>query len=1564
MSLKPKTIRRLLLLGAATLTIAIVVVGLVFVRSWQNQRRTDGLRAAGFAAYEKADYPATLDNLAPYLRRKPNDREAWIAFAKARAGLEEPEGRHLSQAAVAYRRAWTLDDKDTKTARELLKLYGQIGFHNEARDLAVTLRPADLAAATPEHADVILEEIGSRLALGTFDTTLDQLTERLLTLAPDEYRGALARGTYLAKAGRTSDAVAFANSLPDSHPGDPRFEFARLISLADAGKAPDPAEFLAGLTKVAGLKADAPARAAEPTYTDPEFAFRVASAFDRVKLHSHALLVLQDAAQRLKHPVARRIAARRAWQFGLSGALLAEHPNPDLAEKGEHSETLGFLALALLDSGREADVAPIIAALNARKRDFAAGAWAGALSSISGANDPKARLEQLESALKESPGEPVFLFFKANALLTLARPEEAREVWISAGNSPLSVGWAAPAVRIADTLLDEGRLDDGLRAARAAIDKNPAAPGALLVSLRSQADAIEAGRPVPDKAATLRLVTDTADRLRGTSPDPASARLADRLLLPTEVILLAELNRRSDAIDKVKSALAQPDVFTPELARRLARASIRTGLGLEDQILNAVPAAPGSGSGTLVERAILLDRKGDRAGAIRLLDDALRAAPEQEKAEFTAARAQFLDSINAPEALASWGAAIDAFPQSIPLRVAALQSRAIAADSALIEKIASQLAQLGASDPARPSAEIRFARARALLHGSPTSRARDEALALLRTLALESPSRLDVRDALVDALLVDRPNAGIRPDVPAAIEQLTAAAAVARDRSPYTLRLADLLIRTGRPADAIAQLGPLSLDAAADQNARLQAVDRLISLNELDPALRGINSILAPMLERTQTPPAALMIRRAALEAAVGRSPEAVASYRLAASMTLTDPDEIVAVAAGLRDLRDSAGADSTIAKLDQPEIPPVKRSLARARFLATGDRPEDAAAEFDSATKLDPLNRDAWATFARFRLSRTEFKEAEAVARAGLAAIPDHNELPSILQQAILATRDDASSDLNALADAFAKNPATANRAAPLRALAKLRDEGKLDDPAAINGIAADFPNDAATQLYAARRLVRFTPPRLSDAVPILRRATTTFPNDPALHEEAARAFLAAGEGESALIAARRWKSLSRDRSADIAIADSLLALNRPRPAADAVAGFVVPSSIEESDALSLAVLNIRAQADVLQQQPAKALELLKPHLKSSPLVRSRIALPIPAERLARAEDVKAWLAAISSETPADAAAEQLDIARAWGRAATRLPAARTEFLAAALQIADRLAADPTPTFEVFALQVAIHRSNGDLDAAIRAGRAALAQSPNSAPALNGLAELLLQTNADPKEAISLATRARDLTPKQPQPLFALARAHAAAARAAATDPKAQSAAIEESRAALRQLVALTPSDPDACSNIAYFAEVIGDLQVAAETYDKILTLNPPDRTRAIASNNLAYILYTQSKAVASPEKLTRARSLLQDAIRVQELSDFHETLGLVEAARGDNSAAIQAYRRAIVLNPKSVAGPAGLASLLASGSEADRTEAAALIRAIDADPAASRALSPARRAALDAARASLGVK
>ena len=525
---------------------------------------------------------------------------------------------------------------------------------------------------------------------------------------------------------------------------------------------------------------------------------------------------------------------------------------------------------------------------------------------------------------------------------------------------------------------------------------------------------------------------------------------------------------------------------------------------------------------------------------------------------------------------------------------------------------------------------------------------------------------------------------------------------------------------------------------------------------------------------------------------------------------------------------------------------------------------------------------------------------------RDAIKRIPNNPDLDILLQQILLASQKPEDANLRPLADAFAKhpNPAIAKRAEVFRAMSAAQENKALNNVESLNKLASDFADDAATQLFVGRRLLSLEPERqIGAAAELLRAAAARFPGDPGIQELATKSLIETGQWEQALVTANAWSALSRQPDANLAIAEAHSALNRPKLAVEAVKGFTLPATFSDSntDQLSLGVLNVRVRAAMAQGESPAALSMITPYLAGDTPGSSavRTRIALPAAASLTA-DLKQFEIWIAAISP------RLDSKSA----AEQLALANTYAAAAA-----------RPKFDAPALAA---RSAA-------AAQAALSLEPASVPALT-----------------------------------ALARAQIIQVRSAESGGPGANAQANRTAAAttVRQLAAAPGQSTSSILEIASLAEQLSDFDAAIGLYERHLASPqvPTGFALAVAKNNLAFLLLQQSAATGKPELLTKAKVMIEEALKLSEIAPFLETLGAIDAAMNQPKAAIDAYRRALKLSPDSLASKVGLASALSEGTPAEQAEATRIIGDIDAQARPQGSLSDKRLKQVEATRQRLG--
>src|SRR2546423_2350048 len=88
MSLRRRTIRRLMVLFAAVLVVAGTCAALYLRNEHKKTQRLAEARRVGVAAYKARDFPAPLDALKTYVAREKSHPQAMLAYRVARSRVE------------------------------------------------------------------------------------------------------------------------------------------------------------------------------------------------------------------------------------------------------------------------------------------------------------------------------------------------------------------------------------------------------------------------------------------------------------------------------------------------------------------------------------------------------------------------------------------------------------------------------------------------------------------------------------------------------------------------------------------------------------------------------------------------------------------------------------------------------------------------------------------------------------------------------------------------------------------------------------------------------------------------------------------------------------------------------------------------------------------------------------------------------------------------------------------------------------------------------------------------------------------------------------------------------------------------------------------------------------------------------------------------------------------------------------------------------------------------------------------------------------------------------------
>lgn len=1347
MYLRPKTTRRLLILGAI-LTLLIVLGGSVWlVNSRKSAARIARARADAMTAFAKGDFVSALPHFSEYLtasktaEKAPGeaDAEALLAYGKSRQAIPLARGKHLIESVRIFERYLQLKPGDREAQHLLLGLYPRIRYNEEALNLANTLLASD-----PADAEAMRAKIAAYANQRKFKNALEA-AEALVKLQPEDLQahanvqGATMR---LAKPGderqRSQQLVTRYEELLRSHPDDPRFEL--LLARAHHFNN-DPEKAIQWLKAAAGRNS-----------TDPDVASVLTGMLETYNLFGESNDVLERlASAHAGDPKLSRPLVRRLWQGGRYQDVLKRTDDQNPAEPISDTDLLAYRALALYDLNRPADASAVVEALAARKDDLAAGAWATALRARENENLAlRERARQYQEALDRLPENEVIHFFLGEAYAMLGESEPAIRAWQESAR--LAPAWAAPAAAIARTLASTGRSAEALEAATEAFRRAPKAvsttTGYVVAWFADQQQ-----NPDPDEQ---RRLLELVEKIQVQIPrEPETLHIY--------AALLSRTGQRDRATEVIKSALAAD---APPLPRdtllALAAVSYTEKLGLESDILDFAEQIHGVSPATAVRKAVLLAQAGKAKQGLDLLEAARSNDAKSDPTRWALAVLQYRESNDDEGVLAEWIKLGDGNPDNAVVQSAILRSPSRTRDKAFWHRTIDRLKKLTGDEAVTPRVE----RARWLLSGATTEKDASEAINQLRAVSRTSLPEIHRLLGLALEKNAAHKTAGQRDELlRSAAEELEKAFGARNIDAGVATDLTRVYRAMGRNTDADRVMSRIAERAASlGIEERKRTARTLIGQGQLQRAIEvlegagdgqdaGGNALLCSLYRRT------------------GLFDKAEALYRKVLGDERVDAATVADGADFFADRGNAAEAGRFLDKLRSMDVPAVERELLLARHTERHGAPADAQRGYESAIAADATHPGAWQGLVGFYLRHLQFTEAAAAADRGLKAVPDDANLQSLKARALALEGFKHDANLETIADELSNDPQSGAITDMMRILSDARRIGAPPEQTVqrLRELADRNPGALRLHMYVAQEHAKLG--QFDEAERVAGRAALRAPNDADAARLLTLVYAARPGAEKwprVLEAARQWRerSLDHPRDADVAIAQTLLEMRRPADAAAQVKPYV-PADPRPDDP-SAGVIALYANALIRSGDEKSAAALLTPLAKAAPAWR-RVWLGLAAV-YEKADPATQWIEQVIPLL-SDDPAEQVALAEAWcdvGANCSSPPA-----LARAKAVIEPLTTNPQAGPEGWRLLARVGELSGDMQQAARAYRKLLEAEPDNPDVQNNLAFALLEQGAatDLPEAQKLSENAVAKSPANATYLDTLARIHLKAGNLSAAE-------------------------------------------------------------------------------------------------------------------------------------------------------------------------------------------------
>jgi tetratricopeptide (TPR) repeat protein len=1296
-------------------------------------RRTLSWRQQGIAASIAGDNVKAVNLLTRYLNRRPGDILALSYYVKSRELVPLPNGQHLAQTIAGLRMLLSLDPSRVADRRHLMELYDRLDRFPEALDTANEI-------LTKNPKDVQTLEIKTRVLMQLRENhdAMDAV-QGWAAADPDAIQPQMVRMTLELRLGRSSDVIiSDAQRLREAHPGDPRFEFLQGYAYSQAGDDTQATQWLKSA-------------AAHPKLTE-DLAKLMIRELDNLGLGNDSLALLQRMVKQGAGPDLRHQLADRYWELRKWDDLAPCLADLKVSDPSADPTLLAMKAFALLNLGRASDAQACADTLS-RRVDPVARAWALVLGDAqrpASVND-KDLARECRSAVSVDPANPYLLYYLGDCEARLGELDLAGGAFQRAMD--LDPAWNAPAVRLVEALLQNGRPDQAFEVASVAIHHNPTSAAAVIALARAWSAGIADGS-IGKADELLSLLGQIQRQL------PEENRVS---LIAVQ--LLAEQGKLAEAKERARTELERNPAPGEPFFLTLAALSRKFGLGVEAECFERCQKAHGITANFAYAKALDQSLADPHSDAVAVFDDLAKQAGAAADLSWKLARARCMDITASPRARSAWIALRDAYPTDLAVQQAVVSAQTVRGDWQVLQPAIDHLHALTGDG----GLAWRLALDRLMVQ-SPRSEDDVEKAAVQLTDLIQQYPGLPEPHVLLGRALVHMKR------IDGAIQQFSTAARLDPTNVPIAIQLAALLQSQGDFQRVQQELDRVSPQLRSNLQ-RTQAAVLLDKQGNTADAAKLLEQSVAPSGLRTGDQRASDLFlaflyrqqhqydRADALVTKLMEHPD-VPTVQFAASL-YTDEGKL-------------DQANQVLRTLDAMKLAPGDKELVLASHSAeTGDL-RQAAQYYHAAASKNPANALAWRMAAACEVGLDQRDQAMATLAEAAHALPNDNGLQLLQLQSSLLRAACANEQLRPVVLSVIRDPA--NSDTDLEILRTVEASWKSNESEQLVSRLQDIINrhpdsiDASMQLLYAYQSMD----RPGDALTVAQHVIDTFPND----VRAARAAVNICE------LSRRWKDLQpmaevlKRRSpddavaADIAIAMSQVGRGQAGEAIEQLSPYIPAAKANPEKYADL--LSLYACALGSDGRGADAIDLIWPQVESSSQWRLRwisIARDLPdAQESARWLDRLAGILAPTDITGRAALAEAYNfVGRRVGDQS--LIRKSTDLFASVSQ---------SPAADALSLLAAAVQAEGrgDWEQAQTEYRQALSKNPTLYVAANNLAMLIVTHGGDAREAITLAQQAVDLQPRVATFYDSLAAAHHAAGDA--------QAAVQDESIAIRL-------DPDA---------------------------------------------------------------------------------------------------------------------------------------------------------------------
>ncbi len=1364
--MKRRTKKRLFVLLLIPVLAALAAGGY-----WAMQARRatllESARVEGLAAYERQDYDVATARLGYFVARDKSDGEVLLAFADCLKRTPLPNNRHLVRAVAPNRLAVDVLPGDPRPLRNLVDLYSQLGFERE------TLTAAQQLLELNSSDERALQAVAfSQLRLGDLAKAREAAETMQRHQPTSPWALAIIVETRLQAGESARDIEESIAAVAAENPDD----IDVLLTLARVQIAAGEVELARETFRVASTKSPA----------DADQARRLLAALDATGMGDMA----DGLLNRLDDPALATLGAERLYKQGRF-AEARQRVERSIASVDQPSAALLGLGSLLGVEGAFDRLKAMSATEDTTARS--ASDWLTLIEcerSLDGESleDVVERLRTLQLRIATDSQLDLRSLLTAHFLAAAYVRQGSLADALASWSQLLAVdaSWTLARAGIVTALLDAGRSDEAYLEAIRLLLQAPGNSLAARVYLLATSQLLEQGATLPE--AQAGRLTESIEQLREAVRDDG-----DLLCIVTQIQLArADLEGARETARLIAAASRPP---SGSALARLALAAQGVDDTIGELVRSLVSSQGGDGGQFAVAEAIVLGRKGDLEGGLRLLDEAIAASAPDQRLALERARAQYLRSVDQRRALDAMRELASREHGNASVQADLLNNPLAWQDCAVASEAVRRLGAIVGEE----SSLWRVFESRRLLECAEGADAPANALLMLTAVLVADPMAVEARLLAAEADL--RLN----------------------DRASAITRLSDYVNRGGRDVRVHLRLIPLLREAGRPDAAR-EIVNQAASIEPI---------------------PLTLRVQRGAMFEQWGMRDRARAEYAMAAEGGDRTAD-LALVGYAVR-TGDTAAGSAAVERLRAREDLEFEAQEIIAAFEASEGDLDRAMQTLRSATVENEDDR----AIAIARLLRREGRDADAVGvlleRAEAGGGP---RIWSVLiSMKMEAGEIDRANEL--LGQALARYPAEGELEVFKATLALLTSGSeqsaealaRINDALERQGAAPEMIELGRThEQFVARRIspddyivrLRALTTRYPTSLPVWRALIaalmdaaqyaqvadaaqamlTALPTDVAALRLATEAFAGARRYQDALAVTETWRRYAGAETDEVDLARAQLfgALGRPADALASIAPYR-DQIVAESEAYP-GRLALLAELEVASGQSARAQELLQNRsLQDVAWAQRHVAIgasPTLSPAISR-EWLRVCEASLIEAHPSLA----LNIGDGW-----RMLGQRTNE-SSDYREATRLlgqAAASSPTIPLLVTLAEVQAGAGDIVGAESSYRSALAMG-DDAVAMNNLSALLAEHRPDDPEARTLASRALEIARAARIPPAAIASFCDTLGYA-----ELRAGRFEEALRAYEEAVRLDPSLPDAWVGLAETHMALGDRRAAQTALDRLV--------------------------------------------------------------------------------------------------------------------------------------------